>query len=225
MLAEDSLERSEMGAPQGAPTDGAPQPPAPNTKRGLSAPALLPPSRESEVGEGWSSAGAESKEKKGQAVGKERVVKSREKNGGKDAKKGGNGESQGCRAGVARGEPSDGGRPITTWRHVVTVRDVEVLRWAGRHGVVSTEQIAERFWPAGCAGWTVRRRLSVLAEAGLLRADRPGWRQQSKLWLATARGLRWANVPLRPGRLVGWRLRHTLALVDLSEALLQEMHM
>ena len=100
----------------------------------------------------------------------------------------------------------------------MTVRDVEVLRWAGRHGVVSTEQIAERFWPAGSAIRTVRRRLSVLAEAGLLRADRPGWRQQSKLWLATARGLRWANVPLRPGRLVGWRLRHTLALVDLSEA-------
>ena len=28
---------------------------------------------------------------------------------------------------------------------------------------------------------------------------------------------------MRPGRLVGWRLRHTLALVDLSEALLREM--
>src|SRR2546425_2428045 len=135
MLAEESLERSEMGAPQGAPTDGAPQPPAPNTKRGLSAPALLPPSRESEIDEGWSSAGAESKEKKGQAVGKERVVKSREKNGGKDAKKGGSGESQGCRAGVTRGEPSAGGRPVTTWRHQVTVRDLRGLRRAGRHVV------------------------------------------------------------------------------------------
>src|SRR5438128_8230100 len=154
MAFDESLEsmasRALGGAAQGAATDAAPQPPAPNTKGGLSVPALLPPSRESEVGEGWSSAGAESKEKKGQAVGKERVVKGREKNGGKDAKKRGNGESQGCRAGVTRGEPSAGERPITTWRHVVTVRDVEVLRWAGRHGVVSTEQIAERFWPAGC---------------------------------------------------------------------------
>src|SRR5207253_7322834 len=114
MAFDGSLEsvawRPPEGAAQGAATDAAPQPPAPNTKRGLSAPALLPPSRESEIGEGWSSAGAESKEKKGQAVGKETVVKSREKNGGKGAKKRGNGESQGCRAGVTRGEPSDGER-------------------------------------------------------------------------------------------------------------------
>ncbi|WP_338199001.1 replication-relaxation family protein [Candidatus Nephthysia bennettiae] len=103
---------------------------------------------------------------------------------------------------------------------MVTVRDVEVLRWIGRHGVVSTEQIAKRFWPAECASRTVRRRLCILGEAGLLRASRPGWRRQSKVWLATASGLRLAEVALRPSRLVGWRLSHDLALVDLSEQLL-----
>jgi hypothetical protein len=112
--------------------------------------------------------------------------------------------------------------PITTPRGVVTVRDVEVLRWVGRHGVVSTEQVAGRFWPAGAASRTVRRRLSALSEAGLLRASRPGWRRQSKLWLVTPSGLRLAEVALRPARLVGWRLSHDLALVDLSEALLTE---
>jgi hypothetical protein len=42
------------------------------------------------------------------------------------------------------------------------------------------------------------------------------------VWLATASGLRLAEVALRPARLVGWRLSHDLALVDLSEELLAE---
>jgi len=64
--------------------------------------------------------------------------------------------------------------------------------------------------------------LTILAKVGLLRAERPGWRRQSKVWLVTASGLRLAEVALRPARLVGWRLSHDLALVDLSEALLTE---
>jgi protein involved in plasmid replication-relaxation len=101
----------------------------------------------------------------------------------------------------------------------VTVRDVEVMRWVGRHGVVSTDQVAGRFWPVGCPKRLVRRRLAILERAGLLKAERPGWRRQSKVWLATASGLRLAEVALRPARLVGWRLSHDLALVDLSEQL------
>jgi hypothetical protein len=105
---------------------------------------------------------------------------------------------------------------------VLTGRDVEVVRWVGRHGVVSTDQVAERFWRPETSGWTVRRRLGVLVTAGLLRAGRPGWRRQSKLWLATASGLRWTGLALRPARLISWRLDHDLALVDLSEELLAE---
>jgi hypothetical protein len=215
--------KGERGAAQGAATDAAPQPPAPNTNGGLSVPELLPPFRKIEIGDGWSSSGTESNKDKGQAVGEERRSRNRKKDDSKAAKKSGGGESQGHRAGVAAGEPSDGGGPITTRRGVVTGRDVEVLRWVGRHGVVSTEQIAKRFWPAGCAGWTVRRRLRQLAEARLVRERRPGWRLQSKLWLATARGLRLTGVALRPARLIGWRLNHDLALVDLSEQLLSEI--
>ena len=111
---------------------------------------------------------------------------------------------------------------MTTWSHVVTQRDVELVRWIGRHGVVSTEQVAERFWPRSGRSWATRRRLGRLVGAGLLRGVRPGWRRQSKLWLATTRGLRWASVTLRPARLVSWRLSHDLALVDLSEQLLSE---
>jgi hypothetical protein len=62
-----------------------------------------------------------------------------------------------------------------------------------------------------------------LEQGWLLRASRPGWRRQSKVWLATARGLRSAEVALRPARVVGWRLSHDLALVDLSEQLLGEI--
>jgi hypothetical protein len=40
--------------------------------------------------------------------------------------------------------------------------------------------------------------------------------------MVTSHGLRLVNVPLRPAVLVNWRLRHSLALVDLSERLLTE---
>ena len=56
------------GGPQGGPSDGPPQPPAPNTNLVLSSPELLPPFRESEVGDGWSSSGKESDKEAGRAV-------------------------------------------------------------------------------------------------------------------------------------------------------------
>jgi protein involved in plasmid replication-relaxation len=232
-----------QGAPQGAPSDGAPQPPAPNTNLVLSVPEPLPPIRKSEVGEGWSGSGPESEKETGQAVGDEKGTEPGRKKGEDDAKKGegvdylasraevtagdakrGRGVGDlGSRAGVRRGKSKGVGSPISTRGGVLTVRDVEVVRWVGRHGVAATEQIAERFWPAECAQRTVRRRLSILREAGLLRASRPGWRRQSKLWLVTAKGLRSAEVALRPARLVAWRVSHDLALVDLSEQLLSEI--
>ena len=57
------------GAAQGAATDAAPQPPAPNTNLVLSVPEPLPPSYKSEEGEGWRGSGPESDKEAGQAVG------------------------------------------------------------------------------------------------------------------------------------------------------------
>jgi hypothetical protein len=234
---------AKEGVAQGVASDATPQPPAPNTNGGLSVPEPLPPIREVEEGEGWSGSGPESDKETGRAIAEERETKSGRKGGNNDTKKreevdyiasragvtsgdakNGRGVGDlGSRAGVQRGESCGVGRPITTQRSVVTVRDLEVLRWVGRHGVVSTDQVATRFWPGVATAWPVRRRLGVLRRAGLLKASRPGLRRQSKVWLATARGLRSAEVALRPARLVGWRLSHDLALVDLSEQLLGAM--
>src|ERR1700736_5877390 len=102
--------KASEGAAWGAATDAAPQPPVPNTNGGLSVPELLPPFRKIEIGDGWSSSGTESNKEKGQAVGEERRSRNTIKDDSKDAKKKGRGESQGVfRAGVAVGEPSDGG--------------------------------------------------------------------------------------------------------------------
>src|SRR3989442_12352619 len=77
------------GAAQGAATDAAPQPPAPNTNLVLSVPEPLPPIRESEVGEGWRGSGPESDKEAGQAVGKERDSNLGKKKGEKETKKDG----------------------------------------------------------------------------------------------------------------------------------------
>src|ERR1700730_9095065 len=135
MSGHESLKRQVEGAAQGAATDAAPQPPAPNTNLVLSVPEPLPPIREGEVSEGWRGSCQESDKEAGQAVGKERDSELDKKRGDNDAKKGEGGDYVRSRAGVTRGESKGVVSPITTPRGVVTVRDVEVLRWVGRHGV------------------------------------------------------------------------------------------
>src|SRR5436190_8478207 len=99
----------------------------------------------------------------------------------------------------------------------LTDRDVEILAWIGRHGVVTPAQVARHFFTRddGSVGqWAAYRRLRKLEELGLTREDRTFWREPNVLRLTTA-GARLADIDVGPARLVLGELRHTLALVDL----------
>jgi predicted transcriptional regulator len=189
-----------------------PQPAFPNTNEGLSVPALLTPSREVLIGDGVRSADPESKREKGKRVEGKKDKKVKRVGRRKDDKEAEKrvGENNGkCDSG------SDVSKRLTT-------RDVDLIRWIGRHGVVSMEQVARRFWQKPEPSSPMRRRLAVLQEGGLLERQRAGW-QKPDVLVVTSLGLRLAGVPLRPTDLVVWRLRHSLALVDLSEQLLAEL--
>src|SRR5713101_6459930 len=104
----------------------------------------------------------------------------------------------------------------------VTDRDVEILGWIGRHGVVTPAQVARHFFTRddGTVGlWAAYRRLRKLEELKLIRQDRTFWREANVLRL-TGAGARLADIDVGPAKLVLAEVRHTLAVVDLVEALL-----
>jgi hypothetical protein len=104
----------------------------------------------------------------------------------------------------------------------VTDRDIEILGWIGRHGVVTPAQVARHFFARddGSVGqWAADRRLRKLEAMGLTREDRTFWREANVLRLTSA-GARLADIDVGPARLVLAEVRHTLAVVDLVEALL-----
>lgn len=51
----------------------------------------------------------------------------------------------------------------------ITGRDLEILRYVNRHGVVTAGQVAGRFFGTASAAY---RRLKALTEAGYLKHDR-----------------------------------------------------
>lgn len=106
--------------------------------------------------------------------------------------------------------------------YLVTARDRALLEWIGRHGVVTAEQAACRFFsrPGGQVGRRAAfRRLAKLEEHGYL------CRQATPLWGArrvirvTPAGARAADLHLAPARIVEPELRHSLALVGLMDQL------
>jgi hypothetical protein len=217
MTSEKGLQRPGKGVREVCSSTGHPEPPLWNTKEGLSTHALLPPVEvvEEEV-RGWSSACVESERKKRGGVpgegGRVRGETSAKERDGvvRDEPKSGSDVGGGLASSPARGA----GR--------LTRRDVAVLAWIGRHGVVSVDQVGRRFWQKPEASRATRRRMTVLLEAGLLARWAPLWTRGPALLIATSRGLRVASVPLRQARVVSWRTEHSLALVDLSEELLAE---
>jgi Replication-relaxation len=113
-------------------------------------------------------------------------------------------------------------------------RDGALLRWVGRHGVVTPEQIAHRwFGAAGGMGtgdgmWAAWRRLRALEQHGLIRRDSWYYREPQAIRL-TGAGAQVAaatdpdgQFDLGPARLVLAEIRHTLGLVDLTEQLLAQ---
>jgi hypothetical protein len=95
-------------------------------------------------------------------------------------------------------------------------RDLDVLRFAVRHGMVLAEQLGSRFFTGPSPAC---RRLRALEAAGLLVADRVLTALPAVV-RATPRGARLAGCDLAPASLDLARVRHNLALVDLSEELL-----
>ncbi len=119
------------------------------------------------------------------------------------------------------GRGARGARP----NHVLTPRDHDILRWIGRYGVVSTEQVARRWFPrkeTTRGPWTTSsayRRVHDLEESGLLQRDQIYLRGPHILRL-TLKGARIAGTDVRPARLVPATVGHALAVVDLIEELL-----
>jgi DNA-binding MarR family transcriptional regulator len=98
----------------------------------------------------------------------------------------------------------------------LTPRDLDVLRFAARHGMVTPEQFARRFFTAPPPAL---RRLRALEAAGLLVRDRV-LVAAPPVVRATPAGTRLAGCDLAPASLDLARIAHNLALVDLSEQLL-----
>jgi hypothetical protein len=75
-------------------------------------------------------------------------------------------------------------RPPRASGPVVTDRDMSILQWIGRHGIVTPTQVATHFFlrDDGTAGtWAAYRRLRILEQLGLLQRDRTFWRESSVL--------------------------------------------
>lgn len=108
---------------------------------------------------------------------------------------------------------------------MVTERDRAILQWIGRHGIVTRDHVANRFFARGdgqAGKWAAYRRVRILIELGLLQQDHTFWREAQVLRLTTS-GARFADVDVRPARLVLSDVRHALAVVDLTEFLLSEL--
>jgi hypothetical protein len=99
------------------------------------------------------------------------------------------------------------------------------LRWITRHGVVTVELLGRRFFwhkeRRDYGKWAAYRRVRALRELGLVLSDKPFAGQPAALRV-TREGARLADIGLRPAPLVVSELRHSLALVKLTERLLYD---
>lgn len=105
-------------------------------------------------------------------------------------------------------------RPVRGPR--LTARDLDIIRWIGRYGVVTTAQVERHFFTGERAAY---RRVRALLALGLLRRDMTFWKEPAVLRVTPA-GARLVNLPVAPAELVLAEVRHGLAVVDLTERLL-----
>lgn len=99
-----------------------------------------------------------------------------------------------------------------------------MVRWIGRHGIVTVEQVSTKFFAredGGQGTWAAYRRLRKLEELHLIRRDPTFWREPAVLRVTTA-GARLADIDVAPAHIVLAEVHHTLALVDLMEELLAQ---
>ncbi len=107
----------------------------------------------------------------------------------------------------------------------LTERDGEILRWMARHGVVTAELVGRRFFwrprENDYGKWAAYRRIRALRDLGLILSDKPFAGAPSVLRV-TREGARIADVSVRSAPLVVSQLRHSTAVVWLTEYLLAE---
>ena len=99
-----------------------------------------------------------------------------------------------------------------------------MLSWIGRHGMVTADQVAQHFFArdGGAVGTRAAyRRLRKLEEERLVRRDVTFARWPAVIRV-TGPGARVAEIDVDPARLVWAEVRHSLALVDLTEELLAQ---
>jgi DNA-binding CsgD family transcriptional regulator len=108
-------------------------------------------------------------------------------------------------------------------RAELTDRDIDILTWITRHGVVTTEQIAKKFFPGTSGFSAAQRRIRKLTNTHppVIRRDRTFWRYPAVIRV-TASGANLTDCDLRPARLVLAEVAHSLGIVDLTEQLLAE---
>jgi hypothetical protein len=106
----------------------------------------------------------------------------------------------------------------------ITPRDREILAWITRHGVVSINQVANRFFVTGTDAVSfeaARRRLYKLhnAHPSLVKLDKTFWNEPTAVRV-TRQGALLADVDLAPANLIPAEFHHSIAVVDLIEILL-----
>jgi hypothetical protein len=107
----------------------------------------------------------------------------------------------------------------------LTDRDCEIVRWITRHGVVTTEQVARKFFwreETQTVGiWAAYRRIAALRDLGLVLRNKPFANKPDALRV-TREGAKLADVSVHHAPLVISQRPHTIALVSLTEHLLAE---
>jgi hypothetical protein len=126
-------------------------------------------------------------------------------------------------AGGGRSLPNGNGRmPLRAAGHIqLTERDCDIIIWVARHGIVTVDQIAAKFFPTPHGKSAAFQRVRKLCDAHppLLQRTRTHYREPSVLRVTTY-GSRLADIGLAPARIVPAEVHHALAIVDLAEELL-----
>lgn len=105
----------------------------------------------------------------------------------------------------------DKGRCVSKRRVLVTDRDIEIVRWLGRHRLATADQVMRRF---GLQRSKAYLRLSVLVDNDLVRHE-TGIRS-ARVYLATKLGLAAAGLDMPGGTVSASSFAHDLAVIDVA---------
>lgn len=125
----------------------------------------------------------------------------------------------------AHGRSSDRPSGKHAHGHVLTDRDIAILEWIARHGVVNAELVGRQFfWRADRQEWARRatyNRLAALERMRLIKRTR-SYGYPTPVLSVTRAGAAEAGVDVAAAPIVHRELRHTLALVRLTQHLATE---